>query len=108
VEDERNTILIVGFMAQHTLGRRLAEQRPRVRIWGVERELHARVEVLTEFSAHADRNDLLAFASGCGTTTQKFFLVHGEPEAQQPLARDMTARGLSVHIPSRGEVVTLS
>jgi metallo-beta-lactamase family protein len=108
VEDERNTILIVGFMAQHTLGRRLAEQRPRVRIWGVERALHARVEVLTEFSAHADRNDLLAFASGCGTTTQKFFLVHGEPEAQQPLARDMTARGLSVHIPSRGEVVTLS
>jgi len=108
VEDERNTILIVGFMAQHTLGRRLVEQRPRVKIWGVERELHARVEVLTEFSAHADRNDLLNFVSACGKTTRKFFLVHGEPEAQQPLQAAIRARGHEVYIPSRGEAVELN
>src|SRR6185369_1619789 len=72
VEDERNTILIVGFMAQHTLGRRLAERRPRVRIWGVERDLRARVEVLNSFSAHADRNDLLKFAGACGSSTRRF------------------------------------
>ena len=47
VGDERNTILIVGFMAQHTLGRRRAGRRPRVKIWGVERDLYARVEVLS-------------------------------------------------------------
>ncbi|HNK45103.1 MAG TPA: MBL fold metallo-hydrolase [Pseudomonadota bacterium] len=107
VEDERNTILIVGFMAQHTLGRRLAEQRPRVKIWGVERDLHARVEVMNSFSAHADRRDLLEFARRCGTETRTFFLVHGEPEAQKPLKDEMTQKGHRVRIPSRGEVISL-
>lgn len=107
VEDERNTILIVGYMAQHTLGRRLVERRPRVRIWGVERDLRARVEVLDSFSAHADRNDLLRFGDACGATTRRFFLVHGEEQAQQSLKDAMTQRGLRVHIPARGEIVEL-
>jgi metallo-beta-lactamase family protein len=108
VEDERNTILIVGFMAQHTLGRRLVERRPRVRIWGVERDLKARVEVLDAFSAHADRNDLLEFAGACGAATRRFFLVHGEEHAQQSLSEAMTQQGLRVHIPARGESVELA
>ena len=107
VEDERNTILIVGFMAQHTLGRRLVERRPRVRIWGVERDLKARVEVLTSFSAHADRNDLLKFAGACGTTTRRFFLVHGEEQAQSSLSEAMAKQGLRVQIPARGDAVEL-
>ncbi len=106
IEDERNTILIVGFMAQHTLGRRIMERRPHVKIWGVQRDLRAHVEVLTEFSAHADRNDLLAFAKACGTT-QRIFLVHGEPEAQHPLKDAINALGNDVYIPSRGEAVEL-
>jgi len=101
VEDERNTVLIVGFMAQHTLGRRLVERRPRVRIWGVERDLRAHVEVLNSFSAHADRDDLLAYATACGPRTRRFFLVHGEPEQQEPLRDALTARGLQVEIPER-------
>lgn len=107
VEDERNTILIVGFMAKHTLGRRLVERRPRVRIWGVERDLRARVEVLDSFSAHADRDDLLKYAEACGPGTRRFFLVHGEAEAQESLGDAMTARHLQVHIPERGETVLL-
>jgi len=58
VENEHNTILIVGYQAQHTLGRRIVERRPKVRILGVERELHARVVVMNAFSAHGDKNDL--------------------------------------------------
>ena len=107
VEDERNTIVIVGFMAQHTLGRRLVERRPQVKIWGVERELRAQVVVLDAFSAHADRDDLLAYADACGTDPRRFFLVHGEPEAQAALGETMTARGMNVHTPRRGETVTL-
>jgi metallo-beta-lactamase family protein len=107
VEDERNTILIVGFMAQHTLGRRLVERRPRVRIWGVERDLRAHVEVLDSFSAHADRNDLLTYAERCGTGTRRFFLVHGEPQAQESLRDAMKKLGLEVDIPERGQSIEL-
>jgi metallo-beta-lactamase family protein len=106
VGDERNTILIVGFMAQHTLGRRLAERRPRVKIWGLERDLHARVEVLNAFSAHADRNDLLAYVNACGDV-RRVFLVHGEPEQQEPLRAALTERGRRVDAPQRGEIIEL-
>ena len=107
VEDPRNTILIVGFMAQHTLGRRLAERRPKVKIWGMERELRAHVEVLSSFSAHADREDLLRFAQACGSATRRFFLVHGEAGPQRALQAAMTQRGLTVHAPARGETARL-
>jgi metallo-beta-lactamase family protein len=107
VEDERNTILIVGFMAQHTLGRRLIERRQRVRIWGVERDLRAHVEVLDSFSAHADRDDLLVYAEKCGKGTRRFFLVHGELEAQESLRVEMHKRGLVTEIPERGQTVDL-
>lgn len=102
VGDERSTILIVGFMAQHTLGRRLVERRPRVKIWGLERDLRARVEVLNAFSAHADRNDLLAYVDACGDV-RRVFLVHGEPDQQEPLQATLTERGRRVDAPARGE-----
>lgn len=107
VEDERNTILIIGFMAQHTLGRRLVERRRRVKIWGLERDLRARVEVLDAFSAHADRDDLLAYAASCGDV-RRLFLVHGEPDQQLPLRQTLRERGVEVHVPARGEVVDLA
>jgi metallo-beta-lactamase family protein len=108
VEDERNTIMIIGFMAQHTLGRRIAERRPRVRIWGVERELHARVEVLDGFSAHADRDGLLGYAEACGgREVGRFFLVHGEPDQQEPLRAELASRGIDVRVPARGAVVAI-
>jgi metallo-beta-lactamase family protein len=106
VEDERNTVLIVGFMAQHTLGRRLQEQRARVKILGVERDLRARVEVLSSFSAHADKNDLVAYASACGVP-RCLFLVHGEPDQQEPLREALRARGLRVEVPTRGQAFEL-
>lgn len=100
VEDPRTTILTIGFMAQHTLGRRIVERRPRVKIWGVERELRARVVSLEGFSAHADGDDLAAHAEACaaGLTV----LVHGEPERQDALAERLRAHGLAVAVPERG------
>jgi metallo-beta-lactamase family protein len=111
VEDPRNTVLIVGFQAQHTLGRRLVERRARVRIFGVERDRRAEVVVLNGFSAHADQKDLIAFANACRERgpLRKVALVHGEPKAQQVLRELLVdAHGYpDVTIPSPGTKLTL-
>jgi metallo-beta-lactamase family protein len=107
VEDPRNSIVIVGFQAQHTLGRRLVERRPRVRIFGVERQLFAEVAVLNGFSAHADREDLAGFAEAVRDrgSLREVFLVHGEPRAQEALKELLTERDFpTVRIPEPGEV----
>jgi metallo-beta-lactamase family protein len=101
VEDPRNTVLVVGFMAEHTLGRRLVERQPQVHIFGVTYDLRARVEVLSAFSAHADRDTLRWYATTAHAS--KTFLVHGEPDQQEPLRASLAAAGLSVHVPERGE-----
>ncbi len=106
IENRKNTVLIVGFQAQHTLGRRLVERRTRVRIFGVERERHAEVAILNGFSAHAGQDDLLEFAEavrGAGPLRQ-IALVHGEDEPRQTLKALLDERGFpSVLTPVRGE-----
>jgi metallo-beta-lactamase family protein len=103
-EDPKNTILIVGFQAQHTLGRRIVERRPRIRILGVERELHAQVKVMNAFSAHADKNDLRDYAHACGPDA-RFALVHGEPDSQEALQKQLKADGLRCEVPVQGSVL---
>ncbi len=88
VADERNTIVIIGYQAGHTLGRRLVERQPYVRIFDREFPLKAKVEKLNGLSAHADAEDFrwwfqhLADHGGVGQA----FLVHGETDAAQSLA----------------------
>ncbi len=96
IESDRNAICIVGFQAQHTLGRRLVERRQRVRIFGVERDLRAEVAVFNGFSAHADQNDLVDYASNVQSqgTLKHVFLVHGEPQAQAVLSSKLVGRGI--------------
>jgi metallo-beta-lactamase family protein len=107
-EDPRNTVVIVGFQAQHTLGRRIVERRPRIRIFGVERSLAAEVVVMNGFSAHADQNDLLAFAEAVRERgpLRQVILVHGEPPAQDALRARLSERGFpTVHVPAPGDIV---
>ena len=88
VSDPNSTIVIIGFQAYNTLGRRLVERRPYVRIFDREYPLKARVETLNGLSAHADAEDFkwwykhMAATGGIGQA----FLVHGEPESSQALA----------------------
>lgn len=88
VSNVENTIVIIGFQARHTLGRRLVERREKVRIFDRDYPLRAKVETLNGLSAHADAEDFkwwyehLASNTGVGQA----FLVHGEPEAAQSLA----------------------
>ncbi len=110
VEDQRNTVLIVGFQAQHTLGRRIAEHQRDVRIFGVMRRLAAEVVVLHGFSAHADQKDLLEFAESVRNQgkLRQVVLVHGEPPAQAVLADKLGELGFpTVLVPFSGERIRL-
>jgi metallo-beta-lactamase family protein len=78
IEDPRNTILIAGYQAAETLGRRIQEKQPTVRIFGDTYQLRAQVETITGFSAHADRNGLLTWAGAIKKKPVRTFLVHGE------------------------------
>lgn len=100
--DERNTILVVGFMAEHTLGRRIVERRPTLRIFGDDVPLRARVEILNGYSAHADRNELARWLDAVRETSPSLghvYLVHGEPGVQDAFAASIRARGYDVTCP---------
>jgi len=107
--DPRNTILIVGFQAEHTLGRRIVERRPTLKIYGEEVPLRARVEILNGYSAHGDRHELLRWidAVRAGQGTVPVHLVHGEVAAQDAFALQLRERGYEVSIPARGSHVEL-
>jgi metallo-beta-lactamase family protein len=101
-------------MAQDTLGRRIVEKNPFVRIFGVEYELNAEVVVINSFSGHADQRELLEFVSGCmvsspaGGPLKRIFLVHGELEQSEALAGILSQKGLQVHIPDKDEEILLN
>ena len=86
VEDPRNTILIVGWQAPDTLGRRIVEQQPEVKILGETYQLRAQVEVINGFSAHADRGELLEWAGHLRRRPAHTFIVHGEEDSSFALA----------------------
>ncbi len=108
--DPKNTILIVGFNAQHTLGRRIVERQPFLRIYGDEVPLNAQVEILNGYSAHGDHTELKAWldavrAGGVKARReiQRVHLVHGEPEAQDAFVAELTAAGYTVDAPEPGD-----
>lgn len=111
VGGRENTVLIVGYQAQHTLGRRLVEKRSRVRIFGVERERRCEVVVLNGFSAHGDQSDLLDFAKQVHARgdVKAIALVHGDPKPQDVLAGLMREAELApVMCPEQGHTMPLS
>jgi len=86
IEDPRNTVLIVGWQAPNTLGRRLVEKTPAVRIYGKEYSLEAEVVTLNGFSNHADQPGLLDWARTFKPPPGRTFVVHGDPDAATELA----------------------
>ncbi len=107
--DPRSTILIVGFQAEHTLGRRIVERRETLRVFGDEVPLRARVEILNGYSAHADRTELTEWLSAVRESSPRLadvFLVHGERKAQDALQERFAAKGFKVQVPEPGQSVT--
>lgn len=104
--DARNTILIAGFQAKDTLGRRLVEGRPEVRVLGRPCPVKAEVVVLNGLSSHADHGDLLRMLGPLAGKTARVRLVHGEPDRAEKLAEGLKGIGFAdVGIPDRGETV---
>jgi metallo-beta-lactamase family protein len=100
--DPRNTILVVGFQAEHTLGRRVVERQPILHIFGEDVPLHARVEIINGYSAHADRTEMTTWL---GRVREKspnlgpIWLVHGEPPVQDEFQAALSSKGYSVECP---------
>jgi len=98
----RNTILVVGFQAEHTLGRRVVERQPVLQIFGDDVPLNARVEIIDGYSAHADRTEM---TNWLGRVKEKspnlgpIWLVHGEADVQDEFRTALTARGYTVECP---------
>lgn len=86
IEDGRNTVLITGFQAQDTLGRKLVEKWPEVRIFGEPMRVRAEISSLDELSGHADQRELIEWIKPMAPTLRKVFLVHGEPHQSAALA----------------------
>jgi len=107
IENPANTIVIVGFQAAHTLGRRLVEGIDEVKIFGDTFKRQAEVKVLNAFSAHADRNDLLAYVRK--VKPRKVCLVHGEQMQRETLAEAILEENLAeeVLLPMNEEILEL-
>ena len=104
VGDHRNLVLIVGFQAEHTLGRRIQEGADPVRIFGDEYPLRAEVETIGGYSAHADRRELLAWVRRLGGPIRRAFVVHGETSALEAMAGALREAGVrDVRVPRHGE-----
>jgi len=107
IGDSRNTILVVGYMAKDTLGRRIVERERFVRIFGVEHELNAEVVIINAFSGHADRDALVEYVTSC-MPLKRVFLVHGDEEQSQALFDVLSEKTLPVYMPAKNEEVALA
>ena len=109
IGDPRNTVLIVSWQAPNTLGRRLVERQPEVKIFGERFPLRARVETINGYSAHADRNGLLNWAAPIAQELRHVFVVHGDQVPATALAEGIREMGAkSVAVPSQGESFQIS
>ena len=104
VQDPDNIILICGFQAENTLGRRIVEKKDPIRILGEEVPLKAQVEVINALSAHADRGGLIDWISEIKDNVRHAFAVHGEPEKVAAMAEILQEQGIrSVVAPMPGQ-----
>jgi len=108
IEDPRNTVLITGFQAPHTLGRKLVDREPEVPIFGEPMRVRAEVVTLNELSGHADQNELLRWVKPVASSLKRIFLVHGERSQAEGLASMMREfYDLDVVIPGQGDTFDL-
>lgn len=104
IGDHRNTVLFVGFQAEHTLGRRIQQGDREVKIFGELYPVAAEVETIGGYSAHADRTELRQWVRKIGGPVRRAFVVHGEDPARQAMARILGEEGVKeVVLPALGQ-----
>jgi metallo-beta-lactamase family protein len=108
IDDPRSTILIAGYQAEHTLGRRIVERRPEVRILGRTFPVRAEIVVLNGLSSHADHADLMRSLGPLAGTARQVRLVHADLSRAEALATALRTAGFAdVAIPERGDGVVV-
>ncbi|KPL25013.1 MAG: MBL fold metallo-hydrolase [Anaerolineae bacterium SM23_84] len=110
IGDPRNTVLFVGFQVENTLGRKILDGQKEVPIFGDRYRVDAQIRSIQGYSAHADRNELLAYIRRLmdDQRLKQVFSVHGDLEACQALAEGIRALGMdNVLIPQRMQVVEI-
>lgn len=108
LHDERTTVVFVGFMAEGTLGRRLAEGAKQVYIHKLPVDVRAEIVSLSGLSGHADYREILRWLRPLDQPPQQVFITHGEPSQSQALAdRFASERGWACRIPALNDVVEL-
>lgn len=109
LSDPSTVVLITGYQAEGTLGRRILEGEPVVRMMGQEVAVRAKVDKLNALSAHADQADMLHWLSNFKSAPKKTFIVHGEPKAQAALQSKIAEQfGWDTTIPAQGESFDLA
>jgi len=109
IEDPRNTVLITGFQAADTLGRKLVEKWTEVKIFGEPVRVRAEIQSLDELSGHADQGELLEWIRPLAPSLRRVFLVHGEPEQATVLAKLLKSQyNLDAVAPVPGQTFELS
>jgi len=108
IENPKNMILIIGYMAEDTLGRRIEQKHPTVRIFGRPYEAKAEVVSLNAFSAHADKQALVEYVASCRENLKGVFIVHGEMEQAEILKSNLSQKlNIKARIPAKDEIVYL-
>jgi metallo-beta-lactamase family protein len=100
-------LVVVGYQAYGSLGRRIVEGAEEIRLFGETYPVRAQVHTIGGLSAHADQQDLIDWY-GAFSNRPPVYLVHGEKDAQEPLAHKMRADlDAPVHIAKAGQVVEI-
>ncbi|HRS27586.1 MAG TPA: MBL fold metallo-hydrolase RNA specificity domain-containing protein, partial [Phycisphaerae bacterium] len=93
ITNPKNTILLAGYQAANTLGRKLEQGAERIRLFQEEYAVRAEVRQIHGFSGHADQTELLRLLTPRASETRALYLVHGEPDQAQELADRLRAVG---------------
>lgn len=108
IDDPKTMILIVGFQAQGTLGRKLLEGAETIFVQGREIPVRATVKAINGFSAHADRDELCRWLGDFGTKPETIFCTHGEAKACDALAATISDRfGIRPTAPAIGDSIEI-
>ena len=108
IENPKNSVIVIGYMAKDTLGRRIVEKNDIVRIFGRPHDLRAEVVVIDAFSSHADKNALVEYALRCKRKLKKVFIVHGDREQSEVLRDNLSKKlGFIPETPSKDQLFHL-
>jgi len=110
IDNEKNTLLIVGYCSPDTPGGMLRNGIDKIKLFGEWKPVKAEIEIMDSFSAHADRKEILEFIKNQKAGMKKLFLVHGELDRQQALTEYLKEHGFDqdIEIPKLGESFDIS